>query len=76
MDAFRIDTAYDVPPEYFEDFLFAADKKAPGMARVAEQTGRRDFFAFGEGFGVDAPGRTATSASSRAISAARTVLPD
>jgi glycosidase len=57
VDAFRIDTAYHVPPEYFEDFLYAADAQAPGMARVAEQTGRRDFFAFGEGFGVDAPGQ-------------------
>jgi len=58
VDAFRIDTAYHVPPEFFEDFLYADDPQAPGVARVAERTGRRDFFAFGEGFGIDAPGQT------------------
>ncbi|GCL63068.1 alpha-amylase family glycosyl hydrolase [Pseudaquabacterium pictum] len=58
VDAFRIDTAYHVPPEFFEDFLYADDRQAPGMARVAERTGRRDFLAFGEGFGIDAPGQT------------------
>ena len=58
VDAFRIDTAYHVPPEFFEDFLFSDDRRAPGMARVAERTGRRDFLAFGEGFGIDPPGQT------------------
>lgn len=58
VDAFRIDTAYHVPPEFFEDFLYASDRQAPGVARVAERTGRRDFLAFGEGFGIDPPGET------------------
>jgi glycosidase len=58
VDAFRIDTAYHVPPEFFEDFLYATDRKAPGVARVAQRTGRKDFLAFGEGFGIDAPGQT------------------
>ena len=58
VDAFRIDTAYHVPPEFFEDFLYATDPKAPGVALVARRTGRKDFFAFGEGFGIDAPGQT------------------
>jgi glycosidase len=58
VDAFRIDTAYHVPPEFFEDFLYATDPKAPGVALVARRTGRQDFFAFGEGFGIDAPGQT------------------
>lgn len=58
VDAFRIDTAYHVPPEFFEDFLYSADPRAPGVARVAQRTGRRDFLAFGEGFGIDAPGQT------------------
>jgi glycosidase len=58
VDAFRIDTAYHVPPEFFEDFLYATDPRAPGVARVAQRTGRRDFLAFGEGFGIDAPGQT------------------
>jgi glycosidase len=58
VDAFRIDTAYHVPPEFFEDFLDAKDKLAPGVARVARRTGRKDFLAFGEGFGIDPPGQT------------------
>jgi glycosidase len=58
VDAFRIDTAYHVPPDYFEDFLYATDPRAPGMAHVAGRTGRRDFLAFGEGFGIDPPGQT------------------
>ena len=58
VDAFRIDTAYHVPPEFFEDFLYATDPQAPGVARVAQRTGRQDFLAFGEGFGIDGPGET------------------
>jgi glycosidase len=57
VDAFRIDTAYHVPPAFFEDFLYATDPKAPGVAQVARRTGRRDFLAFGEGFGIDPPGQ-------------------
>ena len=55
VDAFRIDTAFYVPPEYFLDFLHARDKAAPGIALVARQTGRRQFHVFGEGFGIDKP---------------------
>jgi glycosidase len=58
VDAFRIDTAYHVPPGFFEDFLYATDPRAPGVAQVARRTGRRDFLAFGEGFGIDPPGQT------------------
>lgn len=58
VDALRIDTAFYVPPDFFDDFLHAADPAAPGVARVARQTGRRGFFAFGEGFAIDAPGRS------------------
>jgi glycosidase len=53
VDAFRIDTAFYVSPEYFHDFLHADDPLAPGILRVAEATGRAQFHAFGEGFGVD-----------------------
>ncbi len=53
VDAFRIDTAYHVPAEYFRDFLDADDPEFPGIREVARQTGRSDFLAFGEGFGVD-----------------------
>ncbi len=53
VDAFRVDTAFHVPPDYFRDFLFAADAKHPGIKQVARRTGREDFLSFGEGFGTD-----------------------
>lgn len=59
VDAFRIDTAFYVPPSFFDDFLHAGDPAAPGIARVARQTGRQAFFSFGEGFAIDAPGASA-----------------
>jgi glycosidase len=55
VDALRIDTAFYVPPAYFEDFLHAEDAKAPGVLAVAAATGRKDFLVFGEGFGLDKP---------------------
>ena len=55
VDAFRVDTAFYVPPAYFADFLHARDAAAPGIADVARRTGRRQFHVFGEGFGVDKP---------------------
>ena len=55
VDAFRIDTAFYVPPEFFADFLHADDPQAPGIAEAARQTGRDDFLVFGEGFGIDKP---------------------
>lgn len=55
VDAFRVDTAFYVTPEYFSDFLHADDPRAPGIARVAAQTGREDFHVFGEGFALDKP---------------------
>ena len=55
VDAFRIDTAFYVPPDYFADFLHAKDPRAPGIAEVARRTGRQDFLVFGEGFGIDKP---------------------
>lgn len=53
VDAFRVDTAYYVPPAFFEDFLNADDARAPGVLRVAREAGKRDFHVFGEGFGLD-----------------------
>jgi glycosidase len=61
VDAFRVDTAFYVPPEYFADFMYAKDPRAPGMAEVARRTGRRQFHVFGEGFGIDKPGEDAQS---------------
>ncbi len=55
VDAFRVDTAFYVPPHLFADFLGSADPGAPGLLQVARRTGRRHFHVFGEGFGVDKP---------------------
>lgn len=55
VDAFRIDTAFYVPEEYFRDFLHSDDPQAPGVLQVARDTGREGFHAFGEGFGIDRP---------------------
>ncbi|MGQ0799825.1 MAG: alpha-amylase family glycosyl hydrolase [Pseudomarimonas sp.] len=56
VDAFRLDTAYYVPPEMLGDFLDSDDAEAPGVMRVAKATGRQAFHVFGEGFGMDRPG--------------------
>ncbi len=58
VDAFRLDTAFYVPPEAIQDFLYAKDPKHPGMRLVAQQTGRKNFLTFGEGFGIDKAGET------------------
>ncbi|WP_257385627.1 alpha-amylase family glycosyl hydrolase [Tahibacter caeni] len=55
VDAFRIDTAFYVPPDFFRDFLYADERAAPGVLRVAAETGRERFHVFGEGFGLDRP---------------------
>ena len=55
VDAFRVDTAFYVPPVTFADFLNSTDPAAPGINTVARQTGRRHFHVFGEGFGIDKP---------------------
>jgi glycosidase len=54
VDAFRVDTAFHVAPEFFEDFVHADDPQHPGMMRAAP-AGQAPFFLFGEGFGVDRP---------------------
>jgi len=55
VDAFRVDTAFYVPSDYFADFMHSRDARRPGIARVARQTGRKDFLVFGEGFAIDRP---------------------
>lgn len=55
VDAFRVDTAFYVPQDYFHDFLHAADRRHPGVLRVAAATGRENFHVFGEGFAIDKP---------------------
>lgn len=58
VDAFRLDTAFYVPTEAIQDFLYAKDPQHPGIRRVAQQTGRKDFFTFGEGFAIGKSGDT------------------
>ncbi len=55
VDAFRVDTAFYVEPEFFADFLRSGEAEAPGILHVAADTGRREFHVFGEGFAIDAP---------------------
>ena len=57
VDAFRVDTAFYVPPAYLQDFMRSVDAAAPGMETVARRTGRARFHVFGEGFGIDRPFR-------------------
>ncbi|MEF2147939.1 alpha-amylase family glycosyl hydrolase [Aquilutibacter rugosus] len=57
VDAFRVDTAFYVPPSFFDDFMHAADPEAPGIARVAKDLNKPDFLLFGEGFAIDKPYR-------------------
>jgi glycosidase len=56
VDAFRVDTAFYVPPDFYADFLYHRSWKAPGVIEAAKRTGRRQFHVFGEGFGIDKPG--------------------
>ena len=53
VDAYRVDTAFYVPPAFFRDFLHGGDARHPGILRVAKATGRDAFHVFGEGFGLD-----------------------
>lgn len=64
VDAYRVDTAFYVPEDYFDDFLNSSDRRHPGILRVAEQTGRTQFHVFGEGFGMD---RAYTDTAARKI---------
>jgi glycosidase len=59
VDGFRVDTAFYVPPEFFEDFLYSTDPEFPGIDRVARASGRERFHVFGEGFALDGPGEDA-----------------
>ena len=58
VDALRVDTAFYMPPTFFEDWLHSSDPQAPGLLRVAQQMGRHDLLVFGEAFGIDKPGET------------------
>lgn len=53
VDGYRVDTAFYVPREFFDDFLHADDPQHPGILHTAKTTGRTQFHLFGEGFGID-----------------------
>jgi glycosidase len=55
VDAFRVDTAFYVAPEYLHDFMESREPAAPGMSQVWRETGRTPF-AFGEGWAIDKSG--------------------
>ena len=55
VDAYRVDTAFYVPENFFDDFLRSDDAKHPGILKIAERSGRNGFHVFGEGFGIDRP---------------------
>lgn len=55
VDAYRVDTIFYVPPEDVDDFLYADDRRHPGVERHAAARGKPDFLLFGEGFATDAP---------------------
>jgi glycosidase len=57
VDAYRVDTAFYVPQDFYADFLYSKDRAHPGIDRVARETGRNEFLVFGEGFGIDARGK-------------------
>lgn len=61
VDAFRIDTAFYVSPEFLYDFMHSPDPSAPGMHERAARRGINGFFAFGEGFGIDRKGESLQS---------------
>jgi len=48
IDGFRLDTAKYVSHDFWHDFFYAKDAKAPGIHSVAAATGRCDFLSFGE----------------------------
>lgn len=56
VDGYRVDTAFYVPPAFFDDFLHNPDPAHPGVEVAARTTGRTDFLSFGEGFGIDGAG--------------------
>jgi glycosidase len=56
VDAYRVDTAFYVEPEFFRDFVHGGTSCPGGMLGTARESGAPDFHLFGEGFGIDGPG--------------------
>ncbi|MFI5346474.1 MAG: alpha-amylase family glycosyl hydrolase [Elusimicrobiota bacterium] len=53
VDAFRVDTVYYTPEDFYEKFLYDEDPKSPGLKRFAERRGIKDFLVFGEVWSYD-----------------------
>lgn len=53
VDAFRVDTVYYTPEEFYERFLYDEDPRSPGIKRFAERKGIKDFLVFGEVWSYD-----------------------
>lgn len=56
VDAYRVDTAFYVEPEFFRDFVHGGPNCPGGMLGAAREAGAPDFHLFGEGFAIDRPG--------------------
>lgn len=56
VDAYRVDTAFYVEPEFFRDFVHGGPNCPGGMLGAAREAGAADFHLFGEGFAIDRPG--------------------
>jgi hypothetical protein len=55
VDAFRVDTAFYVPPDYFDDFLHARTTGARRASSTVARAPGGTTSTFGEGFGIDPP---------------------
>ena len=67
VDAFRIDTAYHVPPEYFEDFLYATDDAGAGHGPRGEADRPRRFLRLRRGLRRRCPGAGPLPAQARGL---------
>ncbi len=53
VDAYRVDTVYYTPEDFYEKFLYDTNPTSPGIKRFAERRGIKDFFVFGEVWSYD-----------------------
>ncbi|HAM34593.1 MAG TPA: hypothetical protein DEB40_03200 [Elusimicrobia bacterium] len=53
VDAFRVDTVFYTPEEFYEPFLHDADPWDLGIKRFAAKRGKKDFLVFGEAWSYD-----------------------
>ncbi|MDF2154553.1 alpha-amylase family glycosyl hydrolase [Vibrio sp. CAU 1672] len=58
VDAFRLDTSKFLDHAFWNTFLHSEDKNHPGMKKVARETNRDNFFAFGEVWASSLPKQT------------------